>query len=92
VQILKLEVLAGLEADSKQDVQNFSNSHGYQLLEEELIHPSEDEDAESNEDTAAVIKLDATSLSQMFKHCLEEKAHLDENDSNYERIFACSLK
>jgi hypothetical protein len=61
-------------------------------LEEELIHLSEYEDAESNEDTAVVTKLDNTSLSHMSKHCLEAKTHLDENDQNYERVFACQPK
>lgn len=73
MQILKLEGLAELEADNKQDVQNVANIHGYQLLDEELVRLSEYENAETNEDTAEVIKLDATSLSQMFKHCIEAK-------------------
>lgn len=92
MKIVKLEVLAGFVADKKQDMQNVSNSHGYQLLKEELIHLSEYEDAESNEDTTVVIKLDATSLSQMFKRCVEAKTHLDENNPNYERVFAFQPK
>lgn len=92
MKIVKLEVLARFEADKKQDVQNFLNSHGYQLLEEELFHLSEYEDAESNEDAAVVLKLDATNLSRMFKRCVEAKTHLDENNPNYERVFACQPK
>jgi hypothetical protein len=73
-------------------VQDVSTSHGYKLLEEELIRLSEYEDAESNEDTAVVIKLDSTSLSQIFKHCVEAKTNLVENYPNYEKIFACQPK
>lgn len=92
MKIVKLEVLAGFEADKKQDVQNVSNSHGYPSLEEELIHLSEYEDAASNEDATVVIKLNATSLSQMFKRCVQAKTHLDENNPNYERVFAFQPK
>jgi len=39
-------------------VQNVSTSRGYQLLEKDLNHPSEYEDAESNADPVVVMKLD----------------------------------
>jgi hypothetical protein len=71
-------------------VQNVSTSHAYQLLEEGLLHFSEHEDAESNEDTAVAIhKMDVSSLSQMFEHCVEAKTNLDENYLIYERVFGC---
>jgi hypothetical protein len=50
-------------------VQNISTSQDYQLLEVELIYLSDYEDAESNEDTEIVIKLDAP----VFRKCSNTK-------------------
>jgi hypothetical protein len=71
-------------------VQNVLTSHRHKLLEEELIQLSEYEVADSDEDTAVVRKLDARSLLQMFKHCGTATANMNENYTNYERVFACN--
>lgn len=88
---VKLQVLSGLEAENKKYVQNFSTSQGYNLMEEQLIHVFEYEVADSKENTGVVRKLDATSLSQMFQHCLQVKTNLDDNDPNYESKYFLHL-
>jgi hypothetical protein len=60
-------------------------------MEEELIHVFEYEVADANENTGVVRKWDATSLSQMFQHCLQIKENLEENDPNYESNYILHL-
>jgi hypothetical protein len=89
---VKLEVLAGLEADNKEDVQNVSTSHGYQLLEEELIYLSEYEDVEYNEDTAIVIKLDAPVFGKCSNTGQRKKQIWTKRIQNMTEYLLASLK